>query len=80
MPLYEYQCQSCDETVELLVRLSEQPAAPAESPCPGCGGHDLQRLMSVPSAPAISAGRRLPVAAGPESCEAPRCCGGGCQI
>ena len=80
MPLYEYQCQSCDEVVELLVRASDDAPAPPETGCPGCGEQHLQRLMSVPSAPAISAGKQLPMAAGPESCGAPRCCGGSCQM
>lgn len=47
MPLYEYVCRECDHEVELLVR---NPAEPLE--CPDCGGAELTKLLSVPSAPA----------------------------
>lgn len=75
MPLYEYECNSCHDIVEVLVRHDqEQPA------CPACGDEELTRVLSVPAAPAISGGNRLPVAGSDQSCGAPRCCGGGCQI
>ena len=41
MPLYEYQCLSCGQHFELLVRGSEKPA------CPSCRGVDLQQLLSL---------------------------------
>jgi putative FmdB family regulatory protein len=79
MPLYEFACDGCDQTVELLVRNpSDQPN------CPSCGDTNLKKLLSVPAAPAIrGAGGGLPVAraeAMGQACGAPRCCGGGCQI
>ena len=56
MPLYEYQCQGCHETVELLVRSStEQPV------CPRCGSPKLDKQLSVAASPAI-AGQSLPTA------------------
>lgn len=75
MPLYEYECKSCNDVVELLVRSPEDPVE-----CPDCGDQELQRVaFSVPASPAVK-GKSLPVAASGESCGAPRCCGGGCQF
>ena len=75
MPLYEYECKTCDQTVEVLVRNGDE-----EPECPGCGDHDLEKVFSVPAAPAMkSAGGGLPVTA--QDCSAPGgCCGGGCQL
>lgn len=77
MPLYEYECRSCEDTVELLVRNPEE-ADRAE--CPNCGDQDLERVMSVSASPSVKQGGSLPVAGGGDSCGAPRCCGGGCQM
>ncbi len=41
MPLYEYECRSCANRFELLVRGREQPE------CPGCRGSELDRRFSV---------------------------------
>jgi putative FmdB family regulatory protein len=77
MPLYEYHCRECDQQVEILVRSStEQPA------CPDCGSDELDRLISVPAAPVMSAGS-LPVCAPqPASggCGRPQCGTGGCMF
>ncbi len=78
MPLYEYQCEGCQQTVEVLVRSqAEQPS------CPRCGADRLEKLLSVPANPAVRGGG-LPLAARSEAaaqaCGAPRCCGGGCQF
>ena len=77
MPLYEYQCDACQRTVELLVR------NPSEKPsCPVCGDDHLEKVLSVPASPAVRGGG-LPVArsqSADTSCGAPRCCGGGCQF
>ncbi|MCM2372945.1 FmdB family zinc ribbon protein [Aporhodopirellula aestuarii] len=76
MPLYEYECDRCHETKEILVRTPDEKAT-----CPDCGSDKIERLLSVPAAPSM--GRSLPVSGGggmPESCGQPRCCGGGCQI
>jgi len=75
MPLYEFECKSCDNVVELLVRSSAD-----ENACPSCGNADLQRVLSIPSAPAVKSKSSLPVAGSGDSCAAPRCCGGGCQM
>jgi putative FmdB family regulatory protein len=41
MPLYEYQCQSCNNTFELRQKFSDPPA----SSCPSCGG-EVEKLIS----------------------------------
>jgi putative FmdB family regulatory protein len=78
MPLYEFACDGCDQTVELLVR------NPADRPtCPTCGDDKLTKLLSVPATPAIRSGSGLPVTRAEsigQSCGAPRCCGGGCDM
>ncbi len=44
MPLYEYLCQDCGETIEVIQKFSDSPL----SKCEDCGGA-LERLLS-PSA------------------------------
>jgi putative FmdB family regulatory protein len=44
MPLYEYQCQECAETHEVIQRMSD----PAYTICPSCGGA-LKKLISSPA-------------------------------
>ena len=44
MPIYEYQCEKCGETTEVLQKFSDAPLAV----CPGCGGH-MDKLMSMNS-------------------------------
>lgn len=44
MPLYEYQCQECGETHEMLQRVTDEPY----SICPSCGGA-LKKLISSPA-------------------------------
>lgn len=40
MPLYSYNCESCNADFELLVRSSDVPA------CPSCGSGKLQRQVA----------------------------------
>ena len=40
MPIYEYQCRTCDEVFELLVRSGDVAM------CPSCHGQNLERLLS----------------------------------
>jgi len=40
MPLYEYQCEKCQERVEILQKISDPPTH-----CPNCGG-GLRKLIS----------------------------------
>jgi putative FmdB family regulatory protein len=44
MPLYEYQCESCDERFERIQRFSDPPVAE----CPACGG-PVRKLLSSPA-------------------------------
>lgn len=44
MPLYEYRCSSCGETIEVLQRSGDPPAE-----CARCGG----QMLKVISAPAL---------------------------
>jgi putative FmdB family regulatory protein len=44
MPLYEYQCVSCNERVEIIQKMSDPPY----SHCPKCGG-EMKKLMSSPA-------------------------------
>ena len=44
MPLYEYECQSCGDRVEILQRVG----APPVGKCEACGGQ-LKRLLSAPA-------------------------------
>ncbi|MDR2935349.1 MAG: zinc ribbon domain-containing protein [Candidatus Adiutrix sp.] len=44
MPIYEYQCQKCGETTEIMQKFSEPPLRK----CPACGGR-LAKLMSMNS-------------------------------
>ncbi len=75
MPLYEYECKSCDQIVEVLVRSDNDVAT-----CPDCGDEKLTRVFSVPASPSVKGKSSLPMAGSGESCGAPRCCGGGCQM
>jgi putative FmdB family regulatory protein len=44
MPIYEYQCESCERRTEAIQRLDEPPL----TICPHCGG-PLVKLMSAPA-------------------------------
>lgn len=44
MPLYEYRCQDCGETFEIIQKFSDSPL----SECESCGG-ELERLLSPPA-------------------------------
>lgn len=43
MPIYEYRCDSCGESMEKLQKLND---APLEI-CPGCGKPELKKLISA---------------------------------
>lgn len=45
MPLYEYQCESCEKITERIQKFSDPPL----ETCPACGGH----VKKLPSSPAI---------------------------
>jgi putative FmdB family regulatory protein len=63
MPLYRYQCLSCEAEFELLIFASDVPG------CPSCGGERLQqqlsKICSDLKTPGLrSAGRRAAAKAG----------------
>lgn len=69
MPIYEYRCQGCEATFEVLVR------GESEITCPHCGSATLHKLLSVPH---ISSGRTVRPAGRTccgreERCDAPPC-------
>ncbi len=43
MPIYEYQCQSCEYELERLQRMSD----PVLTDCPACNQSELKRLVSA---------------------------------
>lgn len=43
MPIYEYQCRSCDHRLEKLQRISDAPLIR----CPECGEDSLVKLISA---------------------------------
>ena len=45
MPLYEYQCESCESRFEKIQKFSDPPV----EACPKCGG----KVRKLPSSPAI---------------------------
>ena len=45
MPLYEYQCESCESRFEKIQKFSDPPV----EECPKCGG----KVRKLPSSPAI---------------------------
>ena len=44
MPLYEYQCESCQHRFEVIQKFSDAPV----DTCPKCGG-TVKRLLSSPA-------------------------------
>jgi putative FmdB family regulatory protein len=44
LPLYEYKCEGCGETFEVIQKFSDEPLTVHEK----CGGH-VHKLMSAPS-------------------------------
>jgi putative FmdB family regulatory protein len=71
MPIYEYHCNDCDSSFEMLVGKGESSVA-----CPTCQGINLKREMSL-----FAAGRDSGAAAlkgGPSNGSPGGCCGGGC--
>jgi putative FmdB family regulatory protein len=54
MPIYEYECETCEHTFEALVFPGEQPE------CPQCHATQLKRAMSLPAAPVENSVRQTP--------------------
>jgi len=43
MPIYEYQCQACDEQLDKLQKMSDAPI----TTCPKCDKESLKRIISA---------------------------------
>jgi putative FmdB family regulatory protein len=43
MPIYEYECQACKHTHEVIQRMNDPPLAK----CPDCGAGNLEKLFSA---------------------------------
>ncbi len=46
MPIFEYKCKKCGETIEVLVKSSKEKLS---LKCTKCGSENLEKLMSAPS-------------------------------
>jgi putative FmdB family regulatory protein len=44
MPLYEYRCQKCGKSFEMLRRMQD---ADRETECPECRSSEVERLLSA---------------------------------
>lgn len=70
MPIYEYRCNDCRATFEVLRRVGERELSAV---CPGCESRASMPLISQVAARTSGGGTAV--------AEAPRsggCCGGGC--
>jgi len=47
MPIYEFECQKCEETFEIMGSYAEREQAHA---CPKCGSADVRQAISLFSA------------------------------
>ncbi len=70
MPLFEFYCEHCQNSVELLAARGEKPG------CPKCGSKKMEKLMSAAAGRVSTGGLAMasscpPPEAGPCS---PRCC------
>jgi len=45
VPIYEYQCQSCEHLFDVLQKMSDDPL----KFCPECGAPKLKKLLSAPN-------------------------------
>jgi putative FmdB family regulatory protein len=66
MPIYAYECNTCGQQFETLVRSSEVPS------CPSCESTELTRQLSLVAAPA-KGGSDAPVCQGAGACGACPC-------
>ncbi len=71
MPIYEYMCDSCGQTLEVLQRLSDPPL---ES-CPGGDGGKMIRVLSAHNVGGVSSGQAGALC---DRTDAPTC--GGCDL
>lgn len=79
MPVYEFQCRSCDSRYDDLVAIG---ASVDDQSCPSCASSDVAQLMSTFRAKVASGGTPIQVDGclpGPASqARSGGCCGGAC--
>ncbi len=71
MPIYEYRCEACEGSFEVLTSFAERDKAHV---CPSCESERTRVLVS--SFASFSSGESAPIDAGPKS--GGGCCGGSC--
>lgn len=72
MPIYEYKCNRCGETSEILLKSMNSRVV-----CPQCDSGDLTKLISVPGAVMVKGSSSSSVDAAP-MCPNRRRCGMDC--
>lgn len=68
MPLFEYHCEPCEATFELLVRTANETVA-----CPICGSNKTPEKLMSAAAGRVSSASSLPISAGCPPSDAPPC-------
>ena len=71
MPLFEFDCVTCGQEFEVLVRGGEAPS------CPTCDSKELKKRLSVPAAPATK-GAAAPMSGGCGDLSLPPCGAANC--
>ena len=72
MPIYEYECESCDKRFELIQKFSDKPV----KKCPKCGG-TVHKILSAPALVFKGAGWYVTDYASPERKRAQKADGDG---
>jgi len=72
MPIYEYKCDSCNETFSMMQRMG---AGMDGLSCPACKGVSLTKLLSVTTTPESS--KALPSSFESAAAKMPNLSGGG---
>jgi len=76
MPLYEYRCNACQQTFELLRPMADRTL---QAVCPGCESTTTMPLISrVAAGPSTAPWRESAAAAAPRGGGGGGCCGGAC--
>ena len=72
MPIYEYKCQECGRTAEILQMSQKQSKLIS---CPYCGSTKMQKLLSMPAAITIkgSNAKGTTCCGREERCDTPPC-------
>ena len=69
MPLYDYRCQDCDHSFEMVVTARTMDSVA----CPECAGMKLERLIGVPSIGRVSESLATNCRGDGPPCGLPRC-------